>query len=69
MAKTYTATYSKQNGDAYLSDKVFDTNTSLSAQYIALKDAYITGSILRLVFHNYFGGSAYLWVKGQALLW
>jgi len=65
--KVYSVTYSKQVGDAILSHKIFDTNTA--AEYIALQDALITGSTLRLIFRNFFGGSATLWVKGQALLW
>lgn len=65
--KSYAATYSKQNGDANLSHKIFDNATgSYSQRYIALKDAWITGTTLRLRFQNYYGGSATLWVKGQA---
>lgn len=65
--KTYAGTYSKQNGAANLSHKIFDSATgSYSQRYIALQDAWITGSTLRLRFRNYFGGSATLWVKGQA---
>jgi len=67
--KTYVARYSKNVGDSYLSHKIFDSNTSHSARYIALKDAVLTGSVLRLTFHNFFGGSAFLSVKGQALAW
>lgn len=69
MYKVYAATYSKQNGDAWLSHKIFDNSTPAANRYIALLDAVITGSTLRLTFHNYFGGSATLWVKGQALVW
>jgi len=67
--KVYAATYSKQNSDAYLSHAIFDNNTASSSRYIALQDAVITGSTLRLTFKNLFGGSATLWVKGQALVW
>jgi len=69
MYKVYASTYSKQNSDAYLSHKIFDDNTGSSNRYIALRDALITGSTLRLTFRNTFGGSATLWVKGQALVW
>jgi hypothetical protein len=69
MYKVYAATYSKQNSDSYLSQKIFDNNTGSSNRYICLQDAVITGSTLRLTFLNTFGGSATLWVKGQALLW
>jgi len=64
--KVYCSTYSKQNGDSYLTHKIFDNNTGSSNRYIALQDAWITGSILRLRFYNFFGGSATLWVKGSA---
>lgn len=62
--KVYAVTYSKQNADAYLSHKIFDNNLS----YILLQDAVLTGSVLRLTFLNTFGGSTFLWVKGQAVL-
>lgn len=64
--RVYVATYAKQNGDAYLTHKVFNVAGAL---YIALDDAVLTGSNLRLTFHNYFGGSAFLWVRGQAICW
>jgi hypothetical protein len=67
--KVYAATYSKQNGDSYLTHKIFDSNTGSGNRYICVQDAVITGSILRITFRNYFGGSATLWVKGQALVW
>lgn len=67
--KCYASTYSKQNADAYLSHKIFDSNTGASNRYIAVQDASIIGSTLRITFRNFFGGSATLWVKGQALLW
>jgi hypothetical protein len=67
--KVYSATYSKLNGDSYLTHKIFDSLTGISQRYIALVDAVLTGSNLRLTFRNYHGGSAFLWVKGQALLW
>lgn len=62
--KNYTATYSKQAGFSYLSDKIFATTTGR----IALQDAFITGATLRLTFRNFFGGSTFLNVVGQALL-
>lgn len=65
---TYNAVYSKLVGDAYLTHKIFDTLTGASQLYIALKDAQIVGAELRLTFHNFFGGSSFLWVKGQAIL-
>jgi len=64
--KTYLATYSKQNGDAALTFKIFDSSTPVGNRYIALKDAVLTGSNLRLTFHNYHTSSQTLWVKGQA---
>lgn len=67
--KVYLATYSKAVGDSYLSHKIFDSNTGISNRYIALQDAVLVGSVLRLTFRNFFGGSATLWVKGQALAW
>ena len=33
--KVYSATYSKVNGDSYLTSKIFDNNTGLSNRYIA----------------------------------
>lgn len=65
--KIYSVTYSKQNSDSYLSHKIFD-NVS-SQRYIAVQDAVITGSNLRITFKNFFGGSTFLWVKGQVLAW
>lgn len=67
--KVYACTYQKQVGDSYLSHKIFDSNTGSSNRYIALQDAVITGSTLRLTFRNFFGGSAFMWVQGQAILW
>lgn len=67
--RVYVATYSKANGDARLTNAVFDSNPANGADYIALQDAVLTGSVLRLTFKNLFGGSATLWVKGQALVW
>lgn len=67
--KVYAATYSKQNGDTYLSHKIFDSVTGVGNRYIQLLDAQIIGATLRLTFRNTHGGSAFLWVKGQALLW
>jgi len=66
--KSYAVSYAKQAGATNLTHKLFDTATGASARYIALKDAVITGSTLRLTFHNYYGGSATLSVKGQAVL-
>jgi len=65
---TYNAIYAKMVGDAYLTHPIFDNATGASQLYIVLKDAQIVGDELRLTFHNLFGGSAWLWVKGQALL-
>jgi hypothetical protein len=67
--KVYCTTYAKSAGDANLTHKIFDSVTATGSRYIALQDAWITGSILRLRFRNFFGGSATLWVKGSALLW
>jgi len=66
--QSYVSMYSKFAGDAYLTHKIFDNNVTEANQYIALQDAVLTGSVLRLTFRNYFGGSATLWVKGEALL-
>jgi hypothetical protein len=60
--RSYCATYAKSQGDAQLTQKVFNTGTG----YISLQDAWITGSTLRLRFRNHFGGSTTLWVKGEA---
>jgi len=68
MQRSYVALYSKQNGDTYLSDKIFDQGTSPSNRYIALKDCWLTRGILKLRFHNYHISSATLWVKGQTIL-
>ena len=65
----YNATYSKQAGDTVLTYAIFDSVTGPTSMYIALIDVWITGAILRLRFRNFFGGSAFLWVKGSALLW
>ena len=64
--KVYSATYSKQNSDAYLTQKVFNTG---SGNYINVQDAVLTGSVLRITFRSFFGGSVFLNVRGQALLW
>lgn len=66
--KVYSATYSKQNGNITLSHKIFDDNTNINYRYIALQDAQIIGNLLRLIFKNFHGGSATLWVKGQVIL-
>lgn len=67
--RVYTATYAKVAGDSYLSHKIFDNNTGAANQYIAVEDAYITGSTLRIVFRNTAGSVQTLWVKGKALVW
>jgi len=64
--KTYTSTYSKQNSDLNLTHKVFDSVTGTGNRYIALKAAVLTGSNLRLTFHNYDSSARTLWVKGSA---
>jgi hypothetical protein len=66
--QVYACHYSKPQGDSYLSHKVFDSVTGVSNRYIALQDARIVGNILRLTFRNFHGGSAWLWVKGSAIL-
>jgi hypothetical protein len=66
--RMYGGHWSKQDGSSILTDYVFDSNTSLTSRYIAVQDAYITGSTLRLVMVNSFGGSATVWVKGIAVL-
>jgi len=65
----YHSVYSKQNGDAYLTQKVFDGAVALGADYIALLDAVIIGAVLRLTFRNSYLLARTLWVKGVALLW
>jgi len=62
--RSYCATYAKSQGDAQLSQKIFDSGGNVS-----LQDAWIVGAVLRLRFRNHFGGSSTLWVKGSALLW
>jgi len=64
--KSYVVTYAKAVGVTNLTHKIFDTVTNPGSRYIALKDAQIIGSTLRLTFQNYFGGSATLSVKGHA---
>jgi hypothetical protein len=64
--QVYAVTYSKQNADLYLSHKIFDSN--LTGEYILLRDAVLTGSVLRLTFLNGTGTNATLWVKGQAVV-
>ena len=63
--KIYAATYSKQVGDSYLTHKIFNTGIQ---NYIAVQDAVIVGSALRITFKNYHGGSVTLNVRGQAIL-
>ena len=65
----YSATYAKALGVTNLTHKIFDTFTATGSRYIALKDAIITGSTLRLTFHNYDGSAKTLWVKGSAVVW
>lgn len=67
-AKQYVGMYSKLQGAAYLSDSIFDNNVSSSALYIALREAWIVGAVLRMRFYNKFGGSATLWVLGRTVL-
>ena len=64
--KTYSSTYSKQNGDLNLTHKIFDSVTGSGNRYIALKDAVLTGSNLRLTLHNYDSSSRTVWIKGSA---
>lgn len=64
--KVYSVTYSKQNSDSYLSHKIFNSG---AGNYIAVQDAVLTGSVLRITFRSYYGGSMTLNVRGQALLW
>lgn len=67
--KSYLVTYAKSVGVTNLTHKIFDSNTGQSNRYIALKDARIIGTTLRLTFHNYLGSAQTLWVKGQALVY
>jgi hypothetical protein len=67
--KSYVVTYSKALGVTNLTHKIFDNVTSPSSRYIALQNAQIIGTTLRLTFRNYFGGSASLSVKGHALVY
>lgn len=66
--KSYVMTYSKQNGDARLSPQVFQAATS-PVIGIALQDAVLIGSNLRLTFVNTHPTLACtLWVKGRAII-
>lgn len=65
--RSYVSTYSKAVGTTNLSHKIFDNDAA--GRRIALKDASIVGSVLRLVFHNYDAGPKTLWVRGEAVLW
>lgn len=67
--KSYVVTYAKQLAVTNLTHKIFDTVTAPGSRYIALKDAQIIGSTLRLTFHNYDSSSRTLSVKGQAVLY
>lgn len=69
MTQTYSAMYTKYDGSVSLTMRIFDNATGSTQMYISLEDAVIIEDILRLTFKNYYGGSATLWVKGQALLW
>ncbi|MGD9156785.1 MAG: hypothetical protein PVG39_00125 [Desulfobacteraceae bacterium] len=64
--KVYASTYSKQNSDSYLTHKIFNAGVG---DYIAVENAVLTGSVLRLTFRSFYGGSMTLNVRGQALLW
>lgn len=64
--KVYASTYSKQNADAYLTHKIFNAG---SGNHIAVEDAVLTGSVLRITFRSFYGGSINLNVRGQALAW
>jgi hypothetical protein len=66
--KSYSSTYSKQNSDAYLTHKIFNLGT-VSQRYITVQDAVLTGSVLRLTFRSFYGGSITLNVRGHVLLW
>lgn len=66
--RQYGGVWSKQEGSSILTDYVFDSNTGLSNRYIAVQDCYITGAVLRFVMKNRFGGSAFVWMKGAAVL-
>lgn len=65
----YAVTYAKAVGTTNLTHKIFDTATAIGSRYIALKDAQIVGSDLRLTFHNYNTSTRTLWVKGGGLVW
>ena len=62
--KVYSATYSKAAGSGFLSHRIFDNNLSR----IWLRDAVLTGSVLRLSFQNSTAIATTIWVKGQAVL-
>ena len=66
--RQYGSTFSKNDGSTVLSDRIFDSNTSLYNRRIAIEDCYIMGSTLRFKMRNYFGGSATVWMKGAAVL-
>jgi len=65
--KTYHGSYQKQAGNSYLTHKIFDSNTSTSARYIAVQDSWINDTHVVIRFRNFFGGSAFLWCRGQGL--
>lgn len=66
--RQYGGTWAKGAGNSILTDYVFDSNTSSSNRWIAVQDCYITGSTLRFVMKNRYGGSATVWMKGVAIL-
>lgn len=67
--KVYSVSYAKAAGATLLTHKIFDSVTTTGNEYIALREAVLTGSVLRLTFTNYDASSRTLWVKGEALVW
>lgn len=63
----YNGSYSAFMGSTVLTDYVFDSLTG-SQKYIAVQSGVIISNVLRLVMHNRFGGSAFLWIRGKARL-
>lgn len=62
--RVYSVVYAKAAGASFLSQKIFDNNLSR----IWLRDAVLTGSVLRLAFQNSTAIATTIWVKGQAVL-
>lgn len=62
----YSATFNKAAGDAFLSFKIYDNWNAPGQEYISIKEIYLTGSNLRIVFYNHTATSKTLWVKGLA---